>query len=154
MACLRADLNVLIFACIYFCKLKKFYFASTFFCEWQVFEDFEFVNFSPIEKRIWKRLIFLSRSMERQASYYGKNVVDWFWINQHFLSIHSVHPPAPFCRRGIEPPTKFSKRGELTEPQLLEGGCWERGGDFFQGGYNFHIKNKLKSEIFNDKKSL
>ena len=29
-----------------------------------------------------------------------------------------------------------------------------RGGDFFQGGFNFHIKNKLKSEIFNDKKSL
>ena len=29
-----------------------------------------------------------------------------------------------------------------------------RGGNFFQGGYNFDIKNKLKSEIFNDKKSL
>ena len=27
-------------------------------------------------------------------------------------------------------------------------------GDFFQGGCNFHIKNKLKSEIFNDRKSL
>ena len=42
----------------------------------------------------------------------------------------------------------------MTGPQLLEGGCWERGGDFFQGSCNFHIKNKLKSEIFNDKKSL
>ena len=29
-----------------------------------------------------------------------------------------------------------------------------RGGNFFQGGYNFDIKNKLKYEIFNDKKSL
>ena len=29
-----------------------------------------------------------------------------------------------------------------------------RGGGFFQGGCNFHIKNKLKSEKFNDKKSL
>ena len=29
-----------------------------------------------------------------------------------------------------------------------------RRGDFFQGGCNFHIKNKLKSEKFNDKKSL
>ena len=50
---------------------------------------------------------------------------------------------------------KLTKRwGDLTGPQLLEGGCWERGGDFFQEGCNFHIKNKLKSEIFNDKKSF
>ena len=43
----------------------------------------------------------------------------------------------------------------LTGPQLLEGGCWERGGLLFSGGgCNCHIKNKLKSEIFNDKKNL
>ena len=44
----------------------------------------------------------------------------------------------------------------LTGPQLLELGCWERGGDFFQGrgGLRFSHKNKLKSEVFNDKKSL
>ena len=42
----------------------------------------------------------------------------------------------------------------MTGPQLLEGGCWERGGDFFQGGVQISHKNKLKSEIFNDKKSL
>ena len=45
---------------------------------------------------------------------------------------YSVHPP--FCK-GVEPPT--SKMGGLTGPQLLEGG------DFFQEGCNFHIKNKL-----------
>ena len=50
-------------------------------------------------------------------------------------------PPPPFCREEVEPPTKFSERGEgLTGPQLLEGGCWERGGDFFSGVCNFHIK--------------
>ena len=65
---------------------------------------------------------------------------------------HSVHPPPPLSAVGVEPPTKFSKRGGLAGPQLLEGDCWERGGDFFQGGCNFHIKNKLKSEIFNAKK--
>ena len=48
--------------------------------------------------------------------------------NKH---IHSVHPLS-FCW-GVEPSTKFSKRGGFTEPQLLEGGCWERGDDFFQG---------------------
>ena len=55
---------------------------------------------------------------------------------------------------GVSLQPNFQKGGGLTGPQLLEGGCWERGGDFFQGGCNFHIKNKLKSEIFNDKKSL
>ena len=60
----------------------------------------------------------------------------------------------PFLQ-GVEPPTNFSKRGDLTGPQLLEGGCWEIGGGFFQGGgLQFLHKNKLKSEIFNNKKSL
>ena len=64
--------------------------------------------------------------------------------------MYSVHPPPPFYW-GFNP-TKFSKRegGVLTGPQLLEGGCWERRGHFFQGGCNFYIK----SEIFSDKKSL
>ena len=58
--------------------------------------------------------------------------------------------PPPFCwGGGDEPPTKFSKRGSSTRPQLLEGGCWERVGDFFQGGLQF-----LESEIFNDKKKF
>ena len=56
---------------------------------------------------------------------------------------------------GVEPPTKFSKWEALTGPQLLEGGsCEKRWGDFFQGGCHCHIKNKLKSKIFNDKKTL
>ena len=42
----------------------------------------------------------------------------------------------------------------LTGPQLLEGVGGKVGGDFFQGGCNFYIKDKLKSEIFSDKKSL
>ena len=66
--------------------------------------------------------------------------------------INSVHPP--FLQGRVEPPTKFSKRVGLTGPQLLEGVAGKEGGDFFQGGCNFHIKNKLKSEIFNNKKSL
>ena len=43
------------------------------------------------------------------------------------LNSHSVHPPLSDGGR-VEPPTKFSKRGGLTGPQLLEGVCWERGG--------------------------
>ena len=55
---------------------------------------------------------------------------------------HSVQHPH-FLQGGgeVEPPTKFSKRGwGLTGPQLLEGVCWERGGDFFQGGLQFSHK--------------
>ena len=61
------------------------------------------------------------------------------------------------CFWQLELLTKFSKREGLTELQLLEGvagneGRGGGGGYFFQGGCNFHIKDKLKSEIFNDKK--
>ena len=44
---------------------------------------------------------------------------------------------------GVEPPTKFSKRGGgLTAPQLLEEGCWERGSDFFQRGGGLQFSHK------------
>ena len=76
-----------------------------------------------------------------------------YYFSNICVHVHSGHPP-PLSAGGVEPPTKFSKRGGLTGPQLLEGGCWEKGGDLFQGGCNCHIKNKLKSEIFNDKKIL
>ena len=72
---------------------------------------------------------------------------------------HSVHPPPPTLSEGeeeVEPPTKFSKRGGLTRPQLLGWGCWERWGGFFQGGGGggLQFSHKLKSEMFNDRKSL
>ena len=58
---------------------------------------------------------------------------------------------------GVEPPTKFSKRGGgggLDRTSTFRGGLLgKRGGDFFQGSCNFHTK-KLKSEIFNDKKKF
>ena len=48
---------------------------------------------------------------------------------------------------------RAGRGGRLTGPQLLEGDCWERGGDFFQGVWNFHTK-KIKCEMFNDEKIL
>ena len=50
--------------------------------------------------------------------------------------------------------------GGLTGSQFLEGGCWERRGDFFHGGEGgFQIlvylsQNNLKSDIINDKKKF
>ena len=53
---------------------------------------------------------------------------------------HSMHPPLFFLLGRVEPPTKFSKRGGLTGPQFLEGGCWERGEWLFSGRLQFSHK--------------
>ena len=43
----------------------------------------------------------------------------------------------------------------MTGPQLLEGVAGKEGVTFFRGGGGVQLShNKLKSEIFNDKKSL
>ena len=43
---------------------------------------------------------------------------------------------------GFEPPIKFLKRGLDRTSTFREGGCWERGGDFFSGagGCSFDTK--------------
>ena len=74
--------------------------------------------------------------------------------------LNSVHPPPPllFSVVGDERPTKFSKRrggggGVVDRISLFIAGKVGAVA-FFKGGCSFDIKNKLKSEIFNDKKSL
>ena len=69
--------------------------------------------------------------------------------------LHSVHPSSFSAGGGgvwFEPSTKFSKRRGLTGSQRVVAG--KDRGDFFQGGCSFYIKNKLKFEIFHDKKGL
>ena len=58
----------------------------------------------------------------------------------------------PFLKIWLSLQPNFQKGG-LDRTSTFRGGCWERGGDFFQGGVQLS-HNKLKSEIFNDKKSL
>ena len=54
---------------------------------------------------------------------------------------------------GVEPPTKFEKGG-LDRTSTFRGGLLgKRGVTFFRGG-GVQLSHKLKSEIFNDKKSL
>ena len=57
---------------------------------------------------------------------------------------------------GVEPDTKFSKRGEVNRTPNFRGGGGLLGkrGDLFQGVLQILHKNKLKSEMCNDKKSL
>ena len=77
----------------------------------------------------------------------------------HGMLTHSVHPP-PFsaggrAEGGVEPPTKFLKwGGGLNRTSVFRVGCWEIGEWLFSGGLQFFDKNKLKSGIFNDEKSL
>ena len=70
--------------------------------------------------------------------------------------MHPPHPQPPFLQGGVSLQQNFQKGGGPAEPQLLEGAAGkERVPNFFQGGgCNFHTKNKLKPEIFSDKKSL
>ena len=73
------------------------------------------------------------------------------------IKIHSLH--LPFLNGGggglsLQP--NFQKGGLDKTPTFREellGKKGGGGGDFFMGCCNFHIKSKLKSEIFNDKKS-
>ena len=49
----------------------------------------------------------------------------------------------------------FARGGTSTQADTMGVG-WKEGHDLFEegGGCNFCVKNKLKSEIFNDKKCL
>ena len=71
---------------------------------------------------------------------------------------HSVHPSPPFLLGewgGVWACYETFKKGWLDRTTIFRGGLLgKRGVTFFQGGCIFSIKNKLKSEIFNYKKSL
>ena len=90
---------------------------------------------------------------QRVLSFKKKTRLTVMNMHSKLLNSHSVHPPLSDGGR-VEPPTKFSKRGGLTGPQLLEGVAGKEGVTLIRRGLQFSHKNKLKSEIFNDKKSL
>ena len=65
-----------------------------------------------------------------------------------FFHIHSVHPSLSAGGGGGE-----GRGGGAGQDPTLGGEVAEKEGVIFlQGGCSFFIKNKLKSEIFNDKK--
>ena len=76
-----------------------------------------------------------------------------FYCTPWCASPHPPHPPPfPLLFQGLEPPTKFLKRGEGGGSRGLQ---LSEGGNFFQGGFNFTKKKfKMKYKIFDDKKSL
>ena len=53
---------------------------------------------------------------------------------------------------GVNLQSNLQKGRGLTGPQLLEGAAWKDGVSFFREvGGNFHMKNKIKSEVFDNK---
>ena len=77
-------------------------------------------------------------------------------VFQKLIQFLVCPPPSPPLLLGsLSLLPNFQKmEGGLTGSQSLEGSCWEIGVSFFIGGCSFYIKNKLKSEIFIDRKSL
>ena len=67
-----------------------------------------------------------------------------------------IHSLDPLSAGGLSLRPNFQKGGGggLTDNNFLKRVAGKEVGDFLQGGCIFRIKNKLKSEIFNDKKSL
>ena len=86
----------------------------------------------------------------------------WYERNGNLLSITkiecSVHPHFCFGGGGWGGRWTFNqifKKGGLDKTSTFRGGLLgKRVVVFFRGGCNFYIKNKLKSEIFNDKKKF
>ena len=62
-----------------------------------------------------------------------------------------LYPP-PISAGGLNLLPNFQKGGGLDRTSVFRGDCWERGGDFFQGGFNFSTKNRLTSGMFHEKK--
>ena len=117
------------------------YVFANFLCDWK------HIIFSSTVFVISVLVLFLIRKQSSEGALWRGYF--WWTPRKTFLfSIwtknHIVWAPCHFCR-GVEPPARFSKKGDLTGRQLLEGGCWEkRGVTFFRRGYNCHIKKWIK----------
>ena len=51
---------------------------------------------------------------------------------KHFFNVIYLHSVHPLSVEGSKVSYQFFKKGGLTGSQFLEGGCWKRGGGFFE----------------------
>ena len=75
----------------------------------------------------------------------------WLTIHNNTISLVSQVLIGPYLIHSVHPPSRHFFLG-LVRVSIFWGGCWERGGNLFREWGSFYIQNKLKSEIFNDKK--
>ena len=62
-----------------------------------------------------------------------ESLASMFCVKCDYKYIYIVCTSTPLSAGGVEPPTKFSKRGGLDRTSTFRGGCWE-GETFFRGG--------------------
>ena len=75
---------------------------------------------------------------------------------KHFFKVIYLHHMHPLSDGGLNLLPNFLKRGP-DRITIFRGRLLEKRGDFFSAGKRgciFYIKNKLKSEILNDKKII
>ena len=71
-----------------------------------------------------------------------------YYFERYFFRHWAIVGTPPFCRGELSLQPNFQKGRSLTGPQLLDGGCWERGEvTFSRGELQSSHKNKLKYEI-------
>ena len=83
-------------------------------------------------------------------------IIQYFWktVDHVFRPIQALMP-FRWGEGRVEPPTNlFSKREGLDRISIFPVVTGKKEETFLRGGCSFYIKNKLKSEIFNDKNSL
>ena len=77
---------------------------------------------------------------QRVLSFKKKTRLTVMNMHSKLLNSHSVHPPLS-DGEGIEPLTKFSKRGGLDDrTSTFRGGLLGKKGQLYSGGCSFHIK--------------
>ena len=131
------------------------------FTNYSVFSIVEFKQVMPPGNGIFILLFFILVFLS-SISHYSKiwQVVICSFLYKRCIGfgilfqrkiIHQHIPPPPSLLYG-------EGRGLRLRPIFQKGGLGRisifRGGDFLQGGCSFYIRNKLKSQIFSDRKCL
>ena len=65
---------------------------------------------------------------QRVLSFKKKTRLTIMNMHSNWLNCHSVHQPLSAGGMNLQPNFQKKEGGGLTEPILLEGICWERGG--------------------------
>ena len=60
---------------------------------------------------------------------------------------HSVHPPFCWRGRGVWTSYQIFKKEGFDRTSTVRGGCWKRGGNFFQGELQLLQKKKKKKNL-------
>ena len=102
-------------------------------------------------KSILPGILLIQELQQKHVIYIWLTWQEW---EEHLLKI--VCTPSLSARGGGEliPLPNFQKKGSLPGSQFLGVGTGKYEATLFRGSCSFYIKIKLKSEIFNDKKSL